>query len=162
MTSTQADIDDVCSDVFMVAWRRFSEVCEAPDPAARRWLLRVAELRCLTVWRSHLRRDRAYERVAFDLEDTGDLCEVMAVEEYDRRVDAVTQVETVLQSLGPSHVEVLRLDMEGQFSGLQMAQLLGVSHLAFRLRLMRAKRAFRAEHQRLFGWPDRRSEGDDL
>lgn len=149
LATNQADIEDVCADVFVVAWRRFSEVRTEPEAAARSWLLRVAELRCLTQRRSGLRRDRAYERVELQ-PMSDDLLEDLYIDKLQRRAEAQSRVEPVLASLTPSYVEVLRLDRSGRLSGEQMAEILGISHTALRVRLTRARRAFRTEHDRQF------------
>lgn len=159
MDTNRADVEDVCSDVFEVAWRRFREVRAEPETAARSWLLRVAELRCLAQRRSRLRRYKAYERV--ELRPTpDDLLEDLYVDDLQRRAEAHARVESVVAALAPSYVEVLRLDMSGRLSGEQMAEILGISHTALRVRLSRARSAFRTEHDRQYGPSGTDSDGE--
>lgn len=146
-----SEVDDICADVFVVALRRFEEIANLPDSAARSWLFRVAELRGLEHQRSRCRRDRAYGRAAATFVPN----ERPVDDEYmrfDRRVELSNRVHVVLALLQPSHREVLRIymDADGQ-TGRQLAEALGVTHLVVRVRLTRAKRAFRAEYGRHFG-----------
>lgn len=161
MATNQADVEDVCADVFIVAWRRFGEVRAEPELGARRWLLRVAELRSNTHRRSGLRRDRMFGRVALE-PIADDLLEELFVNDLHRRSEAAERVESVLAHLRSQYVEVLRLDMSSDLSGEQMAVKLGVSHVAVRVRLTRARHAFRAEYIRQFGEPRRRAEDGSL
>lgn len=154
VVSARSEVEDVCSDVFLVAFRRFEELADLSELAAQSWLFRVAELLCLKGQRSRCRRDRAYGRVAA----TYVADDVPADEAYLRhakRSALSDRVEVVLASLHPSHRSILLeyMDADGP-SGRLLAEALGVTHVAVRVRLTRAKRAFRAEYQRVFGDPE--------
>jgi len=149
--SERSEVDDVCADVFLVALRRFEEVATLPETAARSWLFRVAELSCLKDQRSRCRRDRAYSRAAATCVPNDGPVDDMFV----RLADSAGQsdrVHGVLASLHPSYREILEMCMEaGGPTGRQLSEALGVTHLAVRVRLTRAKRAFRTEYERVFG-----------
>ena len=149
--SERSEVDDVCADVFLVALRRFEEVATLPEAAARSWLFRVAELRCLKDQRSRCRRDRAYGRAAATcVPNDGPVDDV-----YLRLADSVgrsDRVHVILASLHPSYREILEMCMEaGGPTGRQLSEALGVTHLAVRVRLTRARHAFRTEYERVFG-----------
>lgn len=119
---------------------------DSAGAAARSWLFRVAELRCLKDQRSRCRRDRAYGRAAtICVPNDGPVDDV-----YLRLADSVgrsDRVHVILASLHPSYREILETCMgAGEPTGRQLSEALGVTHLAVRVRLTRAKRAFRSTH----------------
>ena len=151
----RSEVDDVCADVFLVALRRFEEVAILPELAARSWLFRVAELRCLKDQRARCRRDLAYGRAAVTCVRN----DVPVDDVYLTLADSAgrsDRVHVILASLHPSYREILEMCMDaGGPTGRQLAEALGVTHLAVRVRLTRAKRAFRTEYERAFGEYDR-------
>lgn len=156
------EVDDVCSDVFYVALRRFDHVADLPESAARGWLLRVADHKCLKTHRSRFRRDRAYRRIATDDDRVGyDPFDDVFMESLGDDGQLAANAREVLAGLSDSHRRVLQLDLDGPISGKQMAEALGATEVAGRLRLMRAKRAFGDAYVQRFGWtePDSKGEG---
>ncbi len=147
-----ADVEDICAEVFCVALRRFDEIADVPPATARAWLRRVAVHGCLKEHRSRFRRDRAYRRFLicsdagwYDPLDDGFLARLDDDGEVTRRA------REVLASIPENHRQVLCLNMDGPLTGMQMAEALGVTQTAARLRVMRAKRAFGAEYMRRHG-----------
>lgn len=158
--SDPAAVEDVCADVFVVALRRFDEISGLPDHRARLWLLRVTELRCLNHYRARSRRDRAYMRVATDPLTGPDSFNELGFEFLESTSPIAERVQRALAMLSPAYQEVLRLDMFEDMTGPQIAKLLHTTPLAVRLRLMRAKRAFRQTFVEMFG-PPQWEGGDD-
>lgn len=149
-----AEVDDVCAEVFLVALRRFDEVGKLPVSVARGWLLRVADYRCAHAHRSRFRRENAYRRIAHDPDVEGfDPFDDVYLEQLSDDGQIAQRTREVLATLSETHREVLQLELGGPLTGREIAEALGTSDVAGRLRRMRARRAFGAEYTRRFGWP---------
>ena len=119
---------DVVADVFLVAWRRRTEL---PSDAPRLWLFGVAT----KVVANHLRAERRLTRLRSRLADEPS----MPADSSDDRVLAA------LARLRPAEQEVRRLTEWEQLSADEAAAVLGCSPGAFRVRLHRARRRLAAE-----------------
>ncbi|MGN0065365.1 MAG: RNA polymerase sigma factor [Nocardioides sp.] len=127
--------EDVVADAMVVAWRRFDEVPSAPGEA-RAWLFGVARHVMLNADRGQRRRDALAVRVADALGAT-------TTDEAARVVERLDLV-AAWRRLAPSHQEALALTVWDGLTSSQAATLLGISPVAYRLRLTRARRALRA------------------
>lgn len=127
--------EDVAAEVFLVVWRRFHDAPGGLDDA-RPWVFGIARNLMLNERRGELRRSALGVRLAdpASWSTTGD--EVDAV---IARID----VGRAWRLLSEVHQEALSLTV---FEGLQAPQaavVVGISPVAFRLRLSRARRALR-------------------
>ena len=129
--------EDVVADVFVVAWRRLDDVPLAADEA-RAWLFGVAHRTLRNGLRSDQRRHALTVRIA-DSRLTGAAVTGLDPELVARRLDLVQ----AWRRLSPRHQETLALAVWDGLTAPQAARVLGISPVAFRLRLTRARRALR-------------------
>ncbi len=126
------DADDIVADVFAVAWRKRDGV---PDNALP-WLYAVAAREMLHTFRAHDRRDRLSAR----LQVTASLVHPDPAEQIVGRLDAQAPVSRALALLSESDAEVLRLWAWEHLEPTEIALVLGISSVASRVRLHRARR----------------------
>ena len=126
------DADDIVADVFAVAWRKRDGV---PDNALP-WLYAVAAREMLHTFRAHDRRDRLSAR----LQVTASLVHPDPAEQIVGRLDAQAPVSRALALLSESDAEVLRLWAWEHLEPAEIALVLGISSVASRVRLHRARR----------------------
>lgn len=128
------DAADVVAETFLVAWRRFGEV--PIDGGSRLWLYAVARRVIANLNRSERRRTRLGERLAESLRT-----------ELATRAAPGGEAAEVLRAMGGLGDEdrelLLLVSWEGLSPG-QAATVLGISSLAARSRLHRARRRLRA------------------
>lgn len=124
------DAADVVAETFLVAWRRLEDV--PPDPQARLWLYGVARRALANQRRGERRRERLGELLCAEL--TPALAEPPETE---------PDVLAALERLGPEDREVLRLSAWEELSPSEAATVLGISAVAARSRLHRARRRLR-------------------
>jgi RNA polymerase sigma-70 factor (ECF subfamily) len=137
------DAADVVAETFLVAWRRLDEV---PLGARERlWLYAVARRVTANHHRAEGRRTRLAERLAESLQS-----EAMANPEHSAEAAGVLRA---MGDLGEEDRELLLLVTWEELSPGQAAEVLGISSLAARSRLHRARRRLRALME------DRRSAG---
>lgn len=126
--------EDVVAEAFLVAWRRFDDPPDQHD-AARAWVFGIARGVILNTRRGAERQRalgvRLAEEAAGHVEPADDLAA--------RRVD----VARAWQRLSARHQETLALAVLDALPAPQAAAVLGISPVAFRLRLSRARRALR-------------------
>ncbi len=122
---------EVVSETFGVAWRRFSDI---PDPALP-WLLGVAR-RVLANSRRSSSRQRA---LALRLVEEPALTAGDPTGEVDARIS----VRTALESLPPAEREAIELLAWEDLSPSEAAEVLGCSRGVFAVRLHRARRRLR-------------------
>lgn len=138
-TGDAEDAADAVAETFLVAWRRLPEVPAGDE--ARPWLYGVTRRTLANQRRGEHRRHRLAERLRDDLVRASLLS---VAEDRDERVDAA------LASLGPDDREILRLSAWEELSPSQAARVLGISAIAARSRLHRARRrlgrALAAQH----------------
>jgi RNA polymerase sigma-70 factor (ECF subfamily) len=117
--------DEVVSETFAIAWRRFEDV---PEPALP-WLLGVAR----NVLRDNVRAEIKQESLARELRawDEGDHAE---------RVADQLAVVRALASLTEDEREVLILIAWQGLAPREAARVVGCSYAAFRVRLHRARK----------------------
>jgi RNA polymerase sigma-70 factor (ECF subfamily) len=130
---------DVASETFLVAWRGLDEVPAEP----RAWLLGVARKVIAGQFRSAMRREALSLRLRGEHEtDSSDLAAAVA----DR-----DEVLAAFASLREGDREVLRLATWDGLGPAEAATVLGVTRLAFSVRLHRARR--RLERAREYDAP---------
>ena len=127
--------EDVVADAFLVVWRRLEDVPgEAGD--ARAWIFGVARNILLNAQRGEQRR----QALGVRLED------VAALPTSDGEADLIARRVDLARAwslLSEVHQEALGLAVFEDLSSPQAAAVLGISPIAFRLRLTRARRALR-------------------
>jgi RNA polymerase sigma-70 factor (ECF subfamily) len=146
-----ANAEDVVADTMLVMWRRFHEVPADPGDA-RAWLYGIARNTLLNARRGGRRKHALTMRVAGARSPSisGDDAELAA-----HRLD----VAQAFQSLSPAYQEALALTAWEGLTSPQAAQVLGISPVAYRLRLSRARRALRARLDHPPASADRTADG---
>ncbi len=128
--------EDVTAEVFLVAWRRLHDVPTALGEA-KAWLLGVARLTLRNNSRGRQRYAALEVRIADDLHHQVD---------GDADIDALTRrldLAAAWPRLSASDQEAIALIAWEGLSTSQAAAVVGISAVAFRLRLSRARRALR-------------------
>jgi RNA polymerase sigma factor (sigma-70 family) len=128
------DASDVVAETFLVAWRRLDEV--PLGRGERLWLYGVARRVTANVRRAEGRRTRLSERLAETLPT-----ELAIPPEPDGEA---TEVLRAMAGLGDEERELLLLVTWDELSPSEAAKVLGLSQLATRSRLHRARRRLRA------------------
>jgi RNA polymerase sigma factor (sigma-70 family) len=144
----QEDAADVVAETFLVAWRRLDEV--PPGDSARLWLYGTARRVLANQRRSRRRSDRLSERIRSERRP-----------ESTPRVDEpqLGEVATAFSTLRADDRELLALvAWEGLDAG-EIAQVIGCSRNAARIRIHRARRRFAHELARSGGSVKRNSVG---
>lgn len=130
------DAADVLAETFLVAWRRCAEVPAGSD--ARLWLFGVARRTLANQRRGEVRRTRLTERLRSDFA-AADLLQVPPPEPGDEAALAA------LARLDPADQEILRLTAWEELTPTQAGRVLGLSAVAARSRLHRARRRLRRQ-----------------
>ena len=133
--------EDVVADAFLVVWRRLDDLPRTHGDA-RAWIFGITRNILLNNRRGEQRRQALGVRLAdattFHSGET-------AADEVVSRVD----LGRAWRRLSETHQETLALAVFEELTAPQAAAVLGVSPVAFRLRLSRARRALRLhlDHQ---------------
>lgn len=122
--------EDIVADAYLVAWRRVHDLPKDPDDA-RAWLFGIARNCLLNARRSATRRAALAIRLAHHHEPTTPAPDV----------DALLDVTTAWPHLSDEHQEALSLSVWENLTSPQAAKVLGISAVAYRLRLRAARRA---------------------
>lgn len=132
--------EDIVADAFLVAWRRFDDLPTDPGDA-RAWLFGIAQRTLLNGQRGDQRRQVLTMRIADTTvaAQTGDSWNGSDSDLVARRLD----LAAAWSRLTCVHREALSLAVWDGLTGPQAAVVLGISPVAFRLRLTRARRALR-------------------
>lgn len=139
--TTSDRVDDAVAEVFLVAWRRISDVPEGD--ATLPWLYAVAYRALRNTWRSASRASRLEQRLAALGMDS-----VVAVEDFVITRHESRQVLTALSRLRETDREILLLSIWEGLSHSEIAIVLDVSVEAARQRLSRARKNLVREHDR--------------
>lgn len=127
--------EDVVADAFLVVWRRFAEVPQNHDDA-RAWAFGITRNIMLNAHRGEQRR----QALGVRLNDIGTEPHSSSHEDVVMgRVD----LSRAWHLLSEVHQEALGLAIFEGLSAPRAAVVLGISPVAFRLRLSRARRALR-------------------
>jgi RNA polymerase sigma-70 factor (ECF subfamily) len=125
------DAADIVAETFLIAWRRLAEV--PVDGEARLWLYGTARYVLANHGRSARRRDRLTERLRDQLRQ-------QLPARQPREKDSLLEA---LAGLSEADQELLMLIGWEELTPSQAAQALGISALAARTRLHRARRRLR-------------------
>ena len=127
--------EDVAAETMTIAWRRFDEV--PPGRGNQRaWLFTTARNLMLRDGRDDSRRRSLAVRVA--------PTRVLEVPAVDGEASARVDLGRAWRLLSERHQEALALTVWECLSTLEAAAVLGISPVAYRLRLSRARKALRA------------------
>ena len=127
--------EDVAADVLLVVWRRLDELPRSHDDA-RAWIFGIARKVLLNNERGEQRRRALGVRLAdAPTSPTTDA-------DTDGVVNAV-DLSAAWRRLSATHQEALALAALDGLTAPQAAAVLGISPVAFRLRLSRARRTLR-------------------
>jgi RNA polymerase sigma factor (sigma-70 family) len=127
------DAADVVAETFLVAWRRLDEVPN--DAGARLWLFGVARRVIANRHRAERRRTRLGERLAESLRTE--------LATQPAPAGEAAEVLRAMGGLGDDDRELLLLVSWEELSPGEAAKVLGISSLAARSRLHRARRRLR-------------------
>jgi RNA polymerase sigma-70 factor, ECF subfamily len=139
--ATADDAADVVAEAFLVAWRRGADV--PSGDAARLWLYGVARRTLANQRRGERRRTRLAARMRAEMP-------AVLAAALPSPTAADHEVLTAIAALRESDREVLLLSAWEQLSPAEIAEVLGISPLAVRSRLHRARRRVQAQ----LGGPD--------
>jgi len=128
---------DVAAETFLVAWRRLDSVPAEP----RLWLLGVARKVIAGQFRSETRRDALVLRLETEQGSSGDADLAGAIAARD-------EVLAAFAALREPDRELLRLVTWDGLTPVEAAEVLGVTRVAFGVRLHRARRRLRHELER--------------
>lgn len=127
--------EDVVAEAFLVLWRRLADLPRREEDA-RAWAFGITRNVLLNSRRSELRRHALGVRLA----------EPTAVHDGDADADGVVSavdLAVAWRRLSETHQEAIALTAFEELSAPHAAAVLGISPVAFRLRLSRARRALR-------------------
>jgi len=130
--------EDVVGDVMLVAWRRLDDV-PADLSAARAWLFGVARK---TLQNTRRRNDR-HDAVAVRLAEVRHGSDVAG--NHSELVAHQVDIAAAWALLSASHQEAIALSVLDGLTAPEAATMLGISSVAFRLRLSRARRILRGQ-----------------
>jgi RNA polymerase sigma-70 factor (ECF subfamily) len=137
-----AQAEDVAAEAFLVAWRRIEEApAELGD--RRAWLFGIAR-HCLLNARRGQGRHRALAVRLADADPAAGASRALDAETVALRLDLVA----AWSALGAGEQEVLALSVFEHLDSRRAGRVLGVTAVAYRLRLMRARHALARELDR--------------
>ena len=129
-------VEDLAAETMLVAWRRFDQLPAQPGDA-RAWLFGIARNLLLNAQRGERRRGALELRIS---ETASTRAETDDAEAAAGRVD----LSRAWRRLTPQHQETLALTVWDDLTSSEAGLVLGISPVAYRLRLSRARRALRA------------------
>ena len=125
--------EDVAAEAFAVAWQRLGDL-PADIGEARAWLFGIARRLLLAKQRADSRGQELSVRIAGQVAVGGQTLE------HDDLVATSVDLAQAWNKLTAMHQEALSLSVWEGLSGAQAAQVLGISAVAYRIRLSRARR----------------------
>jgi RNA polymerase sigma-70 factor (ECF subfamily) len=128
--------EDVVAEAFVVAWQRLADLPGDPGEA-RAWLFGIIRRLLLAKRRTDTRGQELSVRIAGQAAVAGHTLE------HDDLVATSVDLVQAWNSLSAAHQEALSLSVWEGLTGSQAAQVLGISPVAFRIRLSRARRLLR-------------------
>lgn len=134
--------EDVVSETFLHAWRRRSAILLADGCSLLPWLMRTATHCCENTLRSDRRRRRLLGRLREQRQESGPE-NAPATTASDREV--LTIARAAIGRLRPVDARVAEMCLLGEVPPRDAATALRVSEAALRSRLVRLRRALRAE-----------------
>ncbi|MEU7172007.1 MULTISPECIES: RNA polymerase sigma factor [Micromonospora] len=136
LTSSWSTAEDVTQATFLVAWRRRHDA-RLVDGSALPWLLVVATNAVRSEWRSARRWLALLRRLPGERYADGDLAEDVSARLDDER--RMTEVLSVVRGLPPAEREAVALCLWSGVSYPDAAAVLGISEVAVRSRVSRAR-----------------------
>ncbi|MGA4846613.1 RNA polymerase sigma factor [Streptomyces sp. G5(2025)] len=136
------EVRDVVSEVFLVAWRRFSDV---PDGRELPWLYGVARRTLANAYRTDQRRLGLAQLLA--AQPHAD------VDDHSESVADKLDLVAAFDALGTSDQEVLRLSLWEALPARDAAQVLGCTTATYQVRLHRARKRLRGQMARVVTRP---------
>jgi RNA polymerase sigma-70 factor (ECF subfamily) len=130
-----AKAEDIAAETMAVAWRRFQELPPGRGDQ-RAWLFTTARNLMLHEGRDESRRRSLAVRIAPS--------RVVDVPGVDGEASARVDLGRAWRLLSEGHQEALALTVWEGLTTLEAAAVLGISPVAYRLRLSRARKALRA------------------
>lgn len=125
--------EDVVAEAFAIAWQRLSDL-PTDFGAARAWLFGITRRLLLAKRRTDARGQELSVRIAGEIAVSGPTLE------HDDLVATSVDLAQAWSNLTAAHQEALSLSVWEGLTGAQAAQVLGISSVAFRIRLSRARR----------------------
>lgn len=132
--TTMETAEDVAHEAFLTAWRKLSAVPSEPNEA-RVWLCVVARNVLLNQTRGENRHQALAMRIAENA--------ATHVDGPENSVMAAVDFAAGWNSLRAEEQEVIALTAWDEFTSTQAARILGISAVAYRTRLKRARKALR-------------------
>jgi RNA polymerase sigma-70 factor (ECF subfamily) len=134
--------EDVVADAFLVAWRRIEDAPMLPGDL-RAWLFGIARRCLLNARRGQGRGEALAVRLAEAMPADG------ATDCFDPELVALRiDLTAAWRELNANEQEVLALAVFENLTSAQAGHVLGISSMAYRLRLTRARRALRRQLDR--------------
>lgn len=137
--------EDLLGDVFELCFRHLDELAVLHDNQVRGWLLRTTRFLLANEARRGTRRRELIERLAAEPVTIMTSVEDDYVDDEVRR-GCVAAVRVAFDQLTEAQREILARDANGQ-TGPAIAADIGMTNVAVRSRLMRARSAFRHAFQ---------------
>lgn len=123
------EAQEIAAETFLIAWRRFDDVPDAPLP----WLYRIASLEIANAVRKQVRWSGLLDRIQRELE--------IAPSEGDWELfELTTAVAHAFSMLDEGDQEALRLSAWEGLNARDAAKVLGCTAATYRVRLHRARR----------------------
>ncbi len=144
----ESTADDVLSDVLLVCWRRLDEIPVDALP----WVYVVAGNCLANARRAARRRERLVQRIRV-VDPPQPVPSAAESARTGGAAEADAELHAALRRLRPADAEVLRLWAWEELAPAQIASVLGISANAVSIRLHRAKKALRAELERVGAAP---------
>ena len=136
LTGSWSTAEDVTQATFLVAWRRRHDA-RLVDGSALPWLLVVATNAVRSEWRSARRWLALIRRLPAERYAEGDLADEVSARLDDER--RMTEVLSVVRQLSPAEREAVALCLWSGVSYPDAAAVLGISEVAVRSRVSRAR-----------------------
>ncbi|WP_433230981.1 RNA polymerase sigma factor [Micromonospora sp. CA-248260] len=136
LTGSWSTAEDVTQATFLVAWRRRHDA-RLVDGSALPWLLVVATNAVRSEWRSARRWLALIRRLPAERYADGDLAEEVSARLDDER--RMTEVLSVVRRLSPAEREAVALCLWSGVSYPDASAVLGISEVAVRSRVSRAR-----------------------
>lgn len=140
---TSAEAYDVTQETFLLLLKELRKDRMKTCKHVRNWLYRVASNRAHNTKTVTSRLLKALDRLKREIpflacsQEEGSLIEAIgSISEIDNKLSQQRQL--LAQVLSPRQMEILMLDVDG-FSGMEMAEILGISYDNARQRLHRAR-----------------------
>ncbi|MEV6689866.1 RNA polymerase sigma factor [Micromonospora sp. NPDC051196] len=136
LTGSWSMAEDVTQATFLVAWRRRHDA-RLVEGSALPWLLVIATNGVRSEWRSARRWLALLRRLPAERYADGDLAEEVSARLDDER--RMTEVLSVVRRLPPAEREAVALCLWSSVSYPDAAAVLGISEVAVRSRVSRAR-----------------------